>query len=176
MHRFFFLSILLAGCNSSATSDDLSTTDTTPTDTTPEVDTGDTEPEPEPEASTEDWEDDWVGTVVIDAFGDDFFDGCSGDIELDFDDDGEVDGDGNCDYGSTLYDLEFEGEVDADGVLTGVLIIDFSYAPDTEVTVEGAAEDEDNIEAKFEGTYIYESWGTDYEYDLTGSITVSREE
>ncbi|MFT5683786.1 MAG: hypothetical protein ACI8RZ_004718, partial [Myxococcota bacterium] len=106
MRRFFFLSILLTGCNSSATSEALPTTDTTPATDTTEVDTGDSgdsgDTEPEPEPSTEDWEDDWVGTVEINAFGDDFFDGCSGDIELDFDDDGEVEGDGNCDYGSTL--------------------------------------------------------------------------
>ena len=39
----------------------------------------------------------------------------------------------------------------------------------------GAAEDADAIEADFSGTYLYETWGGDYEYDMTGTIRVERE-
>ena len=43
------------------------------------------------------------------------------------------------------------------------------------VEVAGAAEDADAIDADFSGTYLYETWGGDYEYDMTGTIRVERE-
>jgi hypothetical protein len=142
----------------------------------PTDDTADTAlEEEEVEPSVEDWEGDWVGSIVLDAFGDGYFDGCEGEIELDFDDDGDVDGDANCDYTERDYELEFEGEVDAEGNLVGTMTIEFIYAPDTEVTVTGAAEDEDHIQAVFEGTYSYSSWGTDYDYDIGGTINLERD-
>lgn len=142
-------------------------------DLEPSNDTGLEEEVVEP--ALEDWAADWVGALVIGAFGEGYFDGCEGEIELDFDSDGEVDGDANCDYSDRDYELEFEGEVDAEGNLDGTMTIDFIYAPDTEVSVTGAAVDEDHIEAEFEGTYEYSSLGTDYDYDIDGTITLERE-
>jgi hypothetical protein len=127
------------------------------------------------EPSIEDWEADWVGTIVLDAFGDGYFDGCEGDMDLEFEDDGEVEGDANCDYTDRDYEIEFWGEVDAEGNLEGTMNIAFIYAPETEVTVTGAAVDADNIEAEFEGVYEYSSWGSDAEYDIGGTITLERD-
>ncbi len=126
------------------------------------------------EPSIEDWEGDWVGGFQIDGFGDNWFDGCEGDLELDVDDDGEVDGDGTCDYGGRDYEVDFSGEINAEGELEGTLTIGFAYAGDVDCELTGAAEGED-LEGEFEGLYYYESWGTEYEYDVTGSIELERD-
>ena len=164
MRKLSFLFLLLAACSSGQVQLGEAGDDTDVSDT------GDA-----PAPSIEDWEGDWVGQMVLDAFGDDYFEGCEGDIELDVDDDGKVDGDGFCPYGDSGAELEFEGEVTADGELTGTMVIDFVYAGPIEVEVAGAAEDTDAIEADFSGTYLYETWGGDYEYDMTGTIRVERE-
>ena len=116
--------------------------------------------------------------AIDEAYG---WDDCEGELELDIDDDGEVDGDGVCvgedsgDWGGTdEYDLEFEGEIDADGNLSGVLVIEADNWGDVEMTVEGEGE-EDDLEAEFEGEVTYEYWGSEYTLSLEGSFELERD-
>lgn len=133
------------------------------------------EEEEEPEPTIEDWEGDWVGTVTLDPFGDDLFEGCTGALELDVDLDGEVDGDGNCEYGWSDAEINFEGEITPEGELEGTLIIDFRVAGETPFEVRGGAEGDD-LDAEIEGTYEYTGWGSDGSvYDVTGSIELARD-
>ena len=137
---------------------------------------GDAEPEPEPEPTIEDWEGDWVGIVVIDPFGEDYFEGCTGELELDVDLDGEVDGDGYCEYGWSGAGMEFEGEITAEGDLSGTLIIDFQYAGETYFDLTGGPDGEDTLVADFEGLYEITSWGGDTTtYDAFGYVSVDRD-
>ncbi len=168
---------LLVACNAGSikgdTTNDGGESDTDE-DTGPAVDTG--EVEEEEEATIEDWEGDWVGTVTLDPFGDDYFEGCEGELELDVDLDGGVDGDGYCEYGWSGAELEFDGEISAEGELTGTLVVDFRVAGETPFDVTGATDGEDGLSADFEGSYERSGWGSDGEvYDVTGSIDLERD-
>jgi hypothetical protein len=177
-----FLSLLVAcsaGSIKGDAADDDGDADTdadADTDVGEDTDTGEVEEEEEPEATIEDWEGDWVGTVTLDAFGDDYFEGCEGELELDVDLDGGVDGDGSCEYGWSGADMEFEGEITPEGELTGTLTIDFQVAGETPMDVSGETDGEDALSADFEGTYERSGWGGDGEvYDVTGSIDLERD-
>jgi hypothetical protein len=154
--------------SSTADTDDTSASDT---DTDTDTDTEDTDPKP----SLDDWGGSWIGTVILDEFGDDYFDGCEGDITLNFSDEGQVGGIGFCVYGDSGFDLTFAGSFTAKGEVIGRMIVGFTTAGDTPVEVIGGAANIDLIQAGIEGDYEYESWWTDYSYDITGEMTLSRE-
>lgn len=173
---------LLVACSAGSIKGDASGDDDddadSDTDTDGDVgeDTGDVDEEEEPEATIEDWEGDWVGSITLDPFGDDYFEGCEGELELDVDLDGGVDGDGFCEYGWSGADMEFEGEISAEGVLSGTLIIDFQVAGETPFDVSGGTDGDDALSADFEGTYERSGWGGDGTvYDVTGSFDLDRD-
>jgi hypothetical protein len=133
--------------------------------------------------SIEDWGSDWVGSAEIISTGDDNYGwtDCIGTLELDVDPDGEVSGDGVCEGddggwgGPDSYSLDFNGTIDAEGVLTGIMVVDAGSWGDIDLTVGGAAED-DALQAEFNGEAIYDGWG-DNQYILTlaGTFALERE-
>jgi hypothetical protein len=129
----------------------------------------------EPKPSKEDWEGDWVGHLRIDPLGEDYWDGCDGELALDLDADGEADGDGWCESSSGTLDVEFVGQFDELGQVEGTLTIGFTYAGDTDVELWAAPNGDDELVGAFEGLYLYESWGSEYKYDLTGSFELLRD-
>ncbi len=139
------------------------TLDTTGEDDDTDLTAEDTDDGDEP--SLEDWASD---------FGDDWFYGCEGDLELDIDPDGDGDGDGVCEHRDNELEVAFEGEIDAEGELEGELTVFFAYAGETPCELSAQAEG-DSLEGDFEGTYSYEYWGTEYEYDFIGTIELERD-
>jgi len=151
-------------------------------DTGQDDDTGDTGDTGEPEPSIEDWEGDWLGALAVYSVGDDQYgwDDCEGSLELDFDDDGEVDGDGVCvglesDWGDPeSYEVEFEGAVDAEGVVTGLLVVEAGSWGDVEMQIDTQAT-EDGIEGGGNGEVVWDAWGTEYTLSLQAEFELERE-
>jgi len=185
MQSLLFSAFLLTSCNSGvnldgdySTESDADTDADTDTDTDADTDADtdkDTDPDTDPEPTIEDWEGDWTGIFTMNDFGDDWFEGCQGEVELEIDDDGEVEGDGECPYGDTTYDLNFEGTITAEGELEGVMMIEFVYAGLTSLTVEGESDGLENINAEFDGIYEYSDWWNEYAYDISGTIELDRD-
>ena len=135
----------------------------------------------EPEPSIEDWEGDWIGLVTIESVGESYgFTNCEGELAIDIDADGEATGDGVCTGddggwgGSDSYDVEFEGEMNAEGELVGMLYVEAGYWGTVENEVS-AAGDGDVIEGSFDGYVEYDSWGGTYTLELDGTFELDRD-
>jgi hypothetical protein len=138
----------------------------------PDVDTG-TEPD-ETEPSAADWSGSWSAYVFLEAEGD--FGGgqditCEGEMSFEFDDSGDVEGEGICSVGGWAEaELSFEGEVDADGELSGLMLFSQSWIGSAELDVSGAASDGSVIESDVDG--IMSVGG--YDVPLFGDMTLER--
>lgn len=138
-------------------------------------DTDDEDPVEDPGPSTEDWAGGWFASVNLEAEGD--FGGgqevrCEGDLGFEFYDDGEVVGDGLCSVGGWAEaTLSFEGEVDADGNLDGILLFSQEWIGESELGVAGSASDESEIDTEVEGMLVLGG----YEVPLYGDMVLERE-
>ena len=149
------------------------------TDTDGAPDTG-SEPEPDPEPSTADWAGEWVATIDLLAETDGGWSDqditCVGEMALEFDDDGEVEGVGVCSIGGWAEaELYFKGDVDAEGDLDGVLTFVQDWIGESELDVSGSAADESEIDSDVDGVIVLGGWGGDYEVPLSGSMFLERE-
>jgi len=151
-------------------------------DTDTDTDTGEEADTAPPEPSIEDWEGDWVGELTITSVGEEVYgwDDCLGTLEIDVDLDGEADGDGTCsalesDWGDPEeYEVEFEGLMDAEGNLTGTLIVDAGGWGDVSMTVDTLAEPE-ALGGEASGETTYDGWGTEYTLSLEAAFALERD-
>ena len=138
--------------------------------------------EGEAEPTLEDWEGDWVGLVRIwseeDAYG---WDDCEGELKIDVDDDGEVEGRGEClgeeDGGwgdPDTYELGFLGEMNDEGELEGVISIDAGGWGTVEAEVAAQADD-DELQGELEGETTIDGWGESYTLSLEGELELERD-
>lgn len=146
-----------------------------------DADTDGEDPVEEPEPSTEDWAGEWFAFVNLEAETEGGWGGgqditCDGEMVFDFADNGDVEGEGVCSVGGWAEaTLTFEGEVDEDGNLDGVLVFSQEWVGESELDVAGAASDESQIATDVEGTLVLGGWGGDYEVPLFGVMTLERE-
>jgi len=148
-----------------------------------DTDGGDTDVDPGP--STEDWAGEWFALVELVAetggggcggggWGGQSIE-CSGELSLEFADDGGVDGSGSCSIGGWAEaGLEFFGDVTADGELEGVLVFSQDWVGEAELDVDGAAVDESEIDSDVDGIIVLGGWGGDYEVPLVGTMIAER--
>jgi hypothetical protein len=125
----------------------------------------------EDEPATEQWAGGWVGELAIESTRGGF--DCDGEVDVEFEDDGSFEGDGNCNFGDWGgdADVRIEGEIDEDGELSGSVWLELEDSgTEIELEMDGEARDEDDIDAYLSGQYTYESsWG-DYEMELEGEL------
>ena len=181
----------LAGCtpviadvnddSNSGAADGLDDSDSdTDTDTDSDTDTAADDGDGEPEPSVADWAGDWFAEVELTAelprdWGGDT--ACVGEISIEVDDDGDVSGDGICSVEGwrTEAELEFEGTVDADGSLDGVLFFATDWFGETDLDVEGSGAGEDAIDSEVDGVWELESdWGS-LDVPMSGELMFERD-
>lgn len=94
-------------------------------------------------------------------------------MDLEIDADGDVYGEGSCSIsGQIEAELAFDGAVDADGEMEGVLVLSQSWVGSFDLDVEGSAAGESEIDTEVEG--MLELYG--YEVFLFGDMTLERME
>jgi hypothetical protein len=139
------------------------------------------EVEPDPGPTTADWAGEWFAFIDLEAdteggWGDQEI-GCSGEMVVEIDDDGDATGEGACSVsGWAEAGLSFYGEVDADGNLEGTLVFDLGWGGDpADLEVWGSAADDSEILADAEGLLVLGGWGGDYEVPVFGEFALERE-
>ena len=154
--RAFLLVTFLSACNSGGSVGIGGDTDT---DADTDTDT-DTERDTEPEPTVEDYVGDWVGPLEM-AFESRFLRDCEGELRLDVDPDGEVEGPGSCNTRGQDLTLWFAGVIQDDGSVEGVLSTQLTGQP-ANIDVVGRVEGEtfvgeyDQVVVVGEGRFAYE--------------------
>lgn len=131
----------------------------------------------------EDFVSDWVGSLALRALDDAYgWDDCTGELSLDVDPDGEVDGDARCvaeDDGGwgepDVYEARFAGTIDDDGLVVGVLTVDAGSWGDVEMAVDAVAT-ADGLTGTTAGETTIDGWGDEtYTLSLEGELDLTRE-